>query len=66
MNVIWKIAPRLSWGPAGATYVVTIGKELPRAYDAVKTGSLSRLLNCGVDKSDIRQPMPLSTLHTFC
>ncbi|KAK4031652.1 hypothetical protein C8A01DRAFT_41903 [Parachaetomium inaequale] len=36
------------WGCA-----VTIAKELPCIYEAIKTVSVSALLNCGVDKSDL-------------
>jgi hypothetical protein len=37
------------WGCA-----VTIAKELPCIYDAIKTVTPSSLLNCGVNKTDVR------------
>ncbi len=52
MNVIYQNSTETELGSCWGC-VVTIGKELPCAYDAVKTGSFSPLLNCGVDKSDV-------------
>jgi hypothetical protein len=54
MNVIYENSTDTELGSCWGC-VVTVGKELPCVYDAVKAGSFGPLLNCGVDKSDVSQ-----------
>lgn len=54
MNVIYENSTNEELGFCWSC-VVTIGKELPCVYEAVKAGSFKPLLNCGVDKPDVSQ-----------
>jgi len=52
MNVIYENSTDIELGSCWGC-VVTIGKELPCIYEAIKTGSVKALLNCGVGKTDL-------------
>jgi hypothetical protein len=57
MNPIYENSTDTSLGSCWGC-AVTIAKELPCIYDAIKSVSVQALLDCGVDKSDVSHPTP--------